>query len=55
MFSSNYILYGDMSSRVMDRLSSFTPDLEVYSIDEAFLHLDGIPKNQLQEYAKKIK
>jgi DNA polymerase V len=35
--SSNYTLYGDMSSRVMDVLSRFTPDLEIYSIDEAFL------------------
>ena len=35
--SSNYTLYGDMSSRVMTVLSQFTPDLEIYSIDEAFL------------------
>src|SRR5439155_2532639 len=35
--SSNYTLYGDMSSRVMNVLSRFTPDLEIYSIDEAFL------------------
>jgi nucleotidyltransferase/DNA polymerase involved in DNA repair len=34
--SSNYTLYGDMSSRVMQVLSTFTPDLEIYSIDEAF-------------------
>lgn len=37
VFSSNYELYGDMSSRVMSMLSSFTPRLEQYSIDEAFL------------------
>lgn len=37
VFSSNYELYGDMSSRVMSMLSSFTPKLEQYSIDEAFL------------------
>jgi DNA polymerase V len=35
--SSNYTLYGDTSSRVMSVLSRFTPDLEIYSIDEAFL------------------
>src|ERR1700751_1529213 len=34
--SSNYTLYGDMSARVMEVLSQFTPDLEIYSIDEAF-------------------
>jgi DNA polymerase V len=39
--SSNYTLYGDMSSRVMSVLSRFTPDLEIYSIDEAFLGLGG--------------
>ena len=39
--SSNYTLYGDMSSRVMQVLSSFTPDLEIYSIDEAFLGMGG--------------
>lgn len=39
--SSNYTLYGDMSRRVMHILSSFTPDLEIYSIDEAFLGLQG--------------
>lgn len=39
VFSSNYTLYGDMSKRVMDTLSSFVPDTEIYSIDEAFLPL----------------
>jgi DNA polymerase V len=39
--SSNYTLYGDMSSRVMQVLSTFTPDLEIYSIDEAFLGMGG--------------
>jgi len=43
VFSSNFSLYGDISRRVMDVLSGFTPDIEVYSIDEAFLYLDGIP------------
>lgn len=40
--SSNYALYGDLSRRVMQTLSQFTPELEVYSIDEAFLNLTGI-------------
>lgn len=39
--SSNYTLYGDMSARVMQILGRFTPDLEIYSIDEAFLGLAG--------------
>jgi DNA polymerase V len=41
VFSSNYALYADMSSRVMETLSAFTPDIEIYSIDEAFLNLAG--------------
>ena len=40
--SSNYTLYGDMSARVMGILRETDPDLEVYSIDEAFLHLDRV-------------
>ena len=39
-FSSNYTLYGDLSDRVMKTLASIVPDIEVYSIDEAFLHLN---------------
>lgn len=39
--SSNYTLYGDISARVMRVLSDFTPELEIYSIDEAFLGLGG--------------
>ncbi len=42
LFSSNYTLYADMSARVMAILEEFTPSLEVYSIDEAFLDLSGI-------------
>lgn len=41
VYSSNYALYGDMSQRVMGALSEFTPEVEVYSIDEAFMNLDG--------------
>ena len=54
VFSSNYVLYGDMSGRVMSILSSFVPEMEVYSIDEAFLHFDGFEKIDLKEYGTKI-
>lgn len=50
IFSSNYRLYGDMSHRVMSVLKSKVPATEVYSIDEAFLNLTGIPANQLDQY-----
>ena len=42
LFSSNYELYGDMSSRVMSILSSMTDDIEIYSIDEAFILFKGL-------------
>lgn len=54
VYSSNYALYGDMSSRVMNILSTFTPDIEVYSIDEAFLKFDGFNLYDLNEYGLKI-
>ena len=44
VFSSNYALYGDMSGRVMHYLSSMVPEVEVYSIDEAFLDLRGMER-----------
>ncbi|MBN6773723.1 Y-family DNA polymerase [Pseudomonas granadensis] len=43
VFSSNYALYGDMSERVMTIIESMVPAVEVYSIDEAFADLSGIP------------
>ena len=46
VFSSNYTLYGDMSARVMSILSSLAPDIEVYSIDEAFVNLDSVKDYQ---------
>ena len=55
VFSSNYQLYGDMSKRVMDSLGLFTPDMEVYSIDEAFLRLDYLQPRNLYEYCKTIR
>jgi DNA polymerase V len=53
VFSSNYTLYADMSSRIMETLSTFTPDIEIYSIDEAFLNLAGF-KFPLDEYGRRI-
>jgi DNA polymerase V len=44
VFSSNYTLYGDMSSRVMRVLARMAPALEVYSIDEAFVELSGMER-----------
>ncbi len=43
IFSSNYPLYGDISDRVMQTLKDFSPRIEVYSIDEVFLDLSGMP------------
>jgi len=40
--SSNYALYADMSNRVVSILRDYSPDVEVYSIDESFLGLDGL-------------
>ncbi|MFZ9011846.1 MAG: Y-family DNA polymerase [Anaerohalosphaeraceae bacterium] len=54
VYSSNYTLYADMSSRVMETLAQYTPEMEVYSIDEAFLNLAGIPKD-LTEYGRTIR
>jgi len=54
VFSSNYLLYGDMSNRVMKTLSGFVPNLEVYSIDEAFLNLNGFEHLNLATFGRKI-
>lgn len=55
VFSSNYALYGDMSMRVMNTLSTFTPDIEVYSIDEAFLKFEGFELHDLPKIGKEIR
>ena len=47
VFSSNYVLYGDMSRRVNDVLNRFSPEVEVYSIDETFLDLSGFGHEDL--------
>lgn len=52
--SSNYTLYGDMSARVMQTLLSFSPVLEVYSIDEAFLGLEGF-EDRLEDHARTLR
>lgn len=54
VFSSNYSLYGDMSNRVMSILSSFVENMEVYSIDEAFLDFTGFEHYDLKKYGEKI-
>ena len=53
--SSNYALYGDMSSRVMNILSRYCPEVEIYSIDEAFLLFRGFEHFDLESYAREIK
>ncbi|MEO8447425.1 MAG: Y-family DNA polymerase [bacterium] len=55
VYSSNYTLYGDLSARVMNILTAFTPEIEYYSIDEAFLSFDKINENDLTSYASKIR
>jgi len=55
LLSSNYSLYGDMSARVMEVLAMFTPDLEIYSIDEAFLGLNGFRTRDLEEFGRRVK
>ncbi|RDG33639.1 Y-family DNA polymerase [Oceanispirochaeta sp. M1] len=52
VFSSNYTLYDDLSRRVMDILEGFTPQLEVYSIDEAFLILQGSREELLNQASR---
>ena len=55
VFSSNYNLYGDMSRRVMSLLSTYTPRLDVYSVDEAFLDFSGMgDAEQLVTYCKNM-
>ena len=55
VFSSNYSLYGDISRRVMKTLKCFAPEMEIYSIDEAFLNLSSIPDNEILQFGKKIR
>ena len=49
VFSSNFALYGDMSNRVMSVLGMFCPQMEIYSIDEAFLDFSGFELHDLEK------
>lgn len=55
VYSSNYVLYGDMSARVMATLSHFSPEVEIYSIDEAFIDLSWLSGEKLRKYAIAIR
>lgn len=55
VFSSNYTLYGDMSDRVMKILAGFTPNIEFYSIDEAFLDFTELKYDDLHQLGVKIR
>lgn len=55
VFSSNYALYGDISGRVMRLLSHFSPEMEAYSIDEAFLRFRGFEGYDFNECGKMIR
>lgn len=55
VFSSNYPLYGDLSNRVMKILEAYTPNLEIYSIDEAFLNFDGMSIADYHDYGLQMK
>lgn len=57
VFSSNYILYGDLSRRVMETIASVNPDIEVYSIDEAFLEVEDAwaTKINLHDYGQNLR
>lgn len=54
VFSANFELYGDMSNRVMTIASQYSPEVEIYSIDECFLNLEGISDNP-RDYCLEIK
>ncbi len=54
VFSSNYVLYGDMSHRVMTTIRGFVPEMEIYSIDEAFLLFNGFENINLNNLGGKL-
>jgi DNA polymerase V len=55
VFSSNYPLYGDLSERMMETMRMFTPNVEVYSIDEAFLDLTGVAVTDFHDYGLQMR
>jgi len=54
VFSSNFTLYGDISNRVMSIISRYVPDVEIYSIDEAFIKFDGFSEEEANEKCSDI-
>ena len=55
VFSSNYSLYGDISRRVMRTLKRFNSDIEIYSIDEAFLDLSNFSDHEIENVGHEIR
>jgi len=55
IFSTNFALYGDISRRVMKTLKQFSPQMEIYSIDEAFLDLTSVKNENLLEHGHEIR
>ena len=55
VFSSNYSLYGDISRRVMKTLKCFNSEIEVYSIDEAFLDLSNFSDDEVEDIGKEVR
>ncbi|MCF8382133.1 MAG: Y-family DNA polymerase [Chlorobium sp.] len=55
IFSANFPLYGDMSSRVMATIGDLAPEIEIYSIDEAFIDLGGFSRFGLEHHASRIR
>lgn len=53
--SANFLLYADLSRRVFELLATFTPDIEIYSIDEVFIRLDTIVSTDYADYARTIR
>ena len=54
IFSSNFTLYGDMSNRVMSIIARHVPDVEIYSIDEAFVKFSGFSEDEANKKCKEI-
>ena len=55
VFSSNYTLYGDLSDRMMKIIASIVPEIEIYSVDEAFVDLRGYPEDTLHDLGTRIR
>ncbi|NWO55011.1 Y-family DNA polymerase [Chromohalobacter israelensis] len=55
LLSSNYALYGDMSRRVTQTLREFSPEIEVYSIDESFVSLEGFPRDGIEAHCQRLR